>query len=260
MRRLTLIVAAICLAMAGDAAAVAGFIQASAVARDADAIQAGMRSFRGRCARCHGNDARGIQAPDLTISASVLDDAAMFRVIRVGVPGTEMPAGGPTTMTEMEVWRIVAYLRTLAGSQEGPPRGNPENGARIFWERAGCGACHWVQGRGGRLGPELSRIGAARSQAFLAAKIRNPNERLVRGYEPVTVVTTTGDRFVGIRRDEDTFSIQLFDAAERLHFFPKADVREVVTGRRSLMPEFGANRLSDGALDDLVAYLATLRG
>lgn len=259
MQRSTLIVAAISLLLASDAAAATGSIQASAFARDADAIKAGMRSFRGRCARCHGNDARGIQAPDLTTSASVLDDAAMFRVIRFGVPGTEMPAGGPTTMPDVEVWKIVAYLRTLAGSQDGPPRGNPENGARIFWERAGCGTCHWVQGRGGRLGPELSQIGAARSQAFLAAKIRNPNERMTRGYEPVTVVTVTDDRFVGIRRDEDTFSILLFDTSERLHFFPKTRVREVVTGQRSLMPAFGANRLGDGDLDDLVAYLATLR-
>jgi putative heme-binding domain-containing protein len=117
-----------------------------------------------------------------------------------------------------------------------------------------------VQGKGGRLGPDLSRIGAARSQAFLTAKIRNPNERLTRGYEPVTVVTTNGDRVVGIRRDEDTFSIQLFDGTERLHFFPKTQVREVLTGPRSLMPPFDVNRMSDADLADLVAYLSTLRG
>ena len=260
MRRGALIVAAASLTLVADVSALAGFVQASGAPRDAEAIEAGRRSFRGRCARCHGNDARGIQAPDLTLSASVLDDAEMFRVIRFGVPGTEMPAGGPTAMPDVEVWKIVAYLRTLAGSQDAPHRGNPENGSTIFWERAGCGTCHWVLGRGGRLGPDLSRVGAARSQAFLAAKIRNPNERMTRGYEPVTVVTATGDRVVGIRRNEDTFSIQLFDTSERLHFFPKTRVREVLTGQRSLMPEFGANRLSDAALDDLVAYLSTLRG
>jgi putative heme-binding domain-containing protein len=254
-----LIVAALGLTLA-SAASVRTGAQANPLARDAEAVKSGMRSFRGRCARCHGNDARGIQAPDLTISASLLDDSAMFRVIRFGVPGTEMPAGGPTTMPDVEVWKIIAYLRTLAGSQELPHRGNPANGSTIFWDRAGCGRCHWVQGKGGRLGPDLSRIGAARSQAFLTAKIRNPNERLTRGYEPVTVVTTTGDRVVGIRRDEDTFSIQLFDGTERLHFFPKTRVREVLTGLRSLMPPFDVNHMSDADLADLVAYLSTLRG
>jgi putative heme-binding domain-containing protein len=260
MRRATWVIAAACLAFVCGSSALAAPQQTNALARDPDAIASGMRSFRGRCARCHGNDARGIEAPDLTVSASLLDDPAMFRIIRFGVPGTEMPAGGPTTMPDKEVWKIIAYLRTLAGSREAPHAGNPANGETIFWQGAGCGRCHWVQGRGGRLGPDLSRIGAARSQAFLAAKIRNPNERLTRGYEPVTVVTTTGDRVIGIRRNEDTFSIQLFDTAERLHFFPKTRVREVETGDRSLMPEFGANRLSDAALDDLVAYLSTLRG
>ena len=259
MRRSTLIVAAVCLTLACGAS-VQTSAQGNPFARDAEAVKSGMRSFRGRCARCHGNDARGIQAPDLTISASLLDDSAMFRVIRFGVPGTEMPAGGPTTMPDVEVRKIIGYLRTLAGSQEPPHRGNPANGLTVFWERAGCGRCHWVQGKGGRLGPDLSRIGAARSRAFLAAKIRNPNERLTRGYEPVTVVTTTGDRVVGIRRDEDTFSIQLFDGTERLHFFLKTRVREVLAGPRSLMPPFDATRLSDADLDDLVAYLSTLRG
>ena len=260
MRRSVLILPALCLALASGASVLSGFTQVNASARDAETIAAGRRSYRGRCARCHGNDARGIQAPDLTISVPALDDASLFRVIRSGVPGTEMPAFGATSMTEVEVRKIVAYLRTFAGSQEAPPRGNAANGARIFWEQAGCGRCHWVQGKGGRLGPELSRIGAARSQAFLVAKIRNPNERLTRGYEPVTVVTTTGDRVVGIRRDEDTFSIQLFDTGERLHYFPKTRVREVQTGQRSLMPALDANRLSDAALADLVAFLSTLRG
>jgi putative heme-binding domain-containing protein len=260
MRRSVLIVAAVSLALSSSAPVVSGFTQADAFARDAETIAAGRRSYRGRCARCHGNDGRGIQAPDLTISAPALDDASLFRVIRAGVPGTDMPAFGTTSMTEVEVRTIVGYLRTLAGSQEAPPRGNAVTGASLFWNQAGCGRCHWVQGRGGRLGPDLSRIGKARSQAFLSAKIRNPNERITRGYEPVTVVTTTGDRVVGIRRDEDTFSIQLFDTSERLHFFPKNRVREITTGPRSLMPAMDASRLSDAALDDLVAFLSTLRG
>ena len=253
-----LLIATLSLALAGDAA-LADFTQAD-FARDAESVAAGRRSYRGRCARCHGNDARGIQAPDLTRIAAALDDAALFRAIRTGVPGTDMPAFGPLSTTDVEVRKIVAYLRTFAGSQEAPPTGNRENGSKIFWGQAGCGRCHWVQGKGGRLGPDLSRIGAARSQAYLAAKIRNPNERLIRGYEPVTVVTTAGERVIGIRRDEDTFSIQLFDTSERLHFFPKTRVREVQIGQRSLMPALDANRLSEAALDDLVAFLSTLRG
>jgi mono/diheme cytochrome c family protein len=49
------------------------------------------------------------------------------------------------------------------------------------------------------------------------------------------------------------------DTGERLQGFRKSDVREIVREPRSLMPEFGADRLSEQALNDLVAYLGTLR-
>ena len=236
--------------------------QAATGALDAEAVREGMRSFRGRCARCHGIDGQGLQAPDLRTSASRLDDAEMFRIVRFGIPGTEMPAGGPTIMPDAEVRKIIGYLRTLAGAEVAgtPGRGNAANGETAFREQARCTGCHWVDGRGGRLGPELSRLGSARSRAFLAAKIRDPHRRITAGYETVTVITGEGRRVSGVRKSEDTFSIQLFDAGERLHFFDKTDVRDVITETRSLMPEYGKDRLSDAELDDIVAYLATLRG
>lgn len=236
--------------------------QALTVAAGDEAVQEGKRSFRGRCARCHGIDGQGLQAPDLRISASRLDDGEMFQIVRFGIPGTEMPAGGPTIMPDVEVRKIIAYLRTLGGGDNTGTRGggNPANGERTFRQRSGCAGCHWVLGRGGRLGPELSRIGSARSRTFIATKIRDPHGQITAGFETVTVVTGQGERVSGVRKNEDTFSIQLLDASERLHFFFKTDVREVITGTRSLMPVYGRDRLSDAELEDLVAYLATLRG
>ena len=262
MLALMLGLAAAVAAAHGPPPAPRGLAQAATRAADAEAVREGMRSFRGRCARCHGIDGQGRQAPDLRISASRLDDAEMFRIVRFGIPGTEMPAGGPTIMPDLEVRKIIAYLRTLGGADNagtfGP--GNPANGEKAFRERSGCVACHWVLDRGGRLGPELTRIGSTRSRTFLAAKIRDPHRQLTAGFETVTVVNSEGGRVTGVRKNEDTFSIQLFDASERLHFFFKTDVREVIAESRSLMPAYGRDRLSDAELDDLVAYLATLRG
>ena len=73
------------------------------------------------------------------------------------------------------VWQILAYLRTLAApAPTDPPRGNAENGAKLF--RAKCASCHRVNGAGGRLGPDLSRIGSARS-ARRAAGAHSPRLR-----------------------------------------------------------------------------------
>ena len=84
-----------------------------------------------------------------------------------------MPA--QTRMFDHEIWQVLAYLRTLAApAATDPPRGNAENGERIF--RAQCASCHRVNGRGGRLGPDLSRVGAARARDALVRQIRGAVE------------------------------------------------------------------------------------
>jgi putative heme-binding domain-containing protein len=117
-----------------------------------------------------------------------------------------------------------------------------------------------IGGQGGRLGPNLSRIGAARSVSALEREIRAPHEVIPVGFETVTVVTTDGRRIRGVRKNEDTFSIQIMTAAEQLRSFMKRDIKEVVAEEQSLMPVYGADRLTDEELTDLVRYLRTQRG
>jgi mono/diheme cytochrome c family protein len=50
------------------------------------------------------------------------------------------------------------------------------------------------------------------------------------------------------------------DARERIQGYEKDKMKAVVDGRRSAMPVFGPDRLSEGDLDDLLRYLQTLRG
>jgi hypothetical protein len=63
-----------------------------------------------------------------------------------------------------------------------------------------------------------------------------------------------------VKKNEDLFSVQIMDTRERIQGYEKDKVRSVVDLRRSLMPVFGAERLSDNDLNDLVRYLGTLRG
>src|SRR5215510_6771607 len=75
---------------------------------NADAIRAGMGLFRGRCADCHGMDAKGVRAPDITqVWASGRTDGGLFKTIREGVPGTEMPAN--PRVSDFEAWQILSY-------------------------------------------------------------------------------------------------------------------------------------------------------
>ena len=223
-------------------------------------IRSGMALYRIRCADCHGLDAGGYRGPDLIgVLAGGATDERLFQTIRKGVPGTEMPAANETSAPDDDLLMIIAYLRklgTVAPSES--PIGNVENGGRLF--AAQCANCHRVAGRGGRIGPDLTRIGAARSRAALSREIRNPSEWIPTVYETVTVVTKDGQRIRGVKKNEDLFSIQIMDMRERIQGYLKSNLQEVIFEKSSLMPVFAPGRLNDSDLNDLVGYLSTLRG
>src|SRR2546425_7888076 len=225
-----------------------------------EAIRNGGPMFRTRCAGCHGPDARGDRGPDLTgLWASGVSDDRIFDTVRQGVPGSEMPAADASRVPDREIWQVLAYVRTLAGST--PPQaftGTPENGERIF--QRSCRTCHMVNGSGGELGPDLSRIGSGRPRAALTKKIRTPSENIRPGYEPVTLVLRDGQRIRAVKKNEDEFSIQVMDMRQRVQGYVKADLTEVVADKQSVMPAYGPDQLSAGDLDDLLSYLSTLRG
>ena len=117
-----------------------------------------------------------------------------------------------------------------------------------------------VNGRGGQLGPDLTRIGSGRSRTGLLNKLRGTSDVIRPGYEPVSLVTREGERIRGVRKNEDEFSIQIMDTRERLQGFLKANLNELTMDKQSLMPAYGPERLNDRDLDDLLRYLSGLRG
>jgi cytochrome c oxidase cbb3-type subunit 3 len=245
---------------------------ANPVAGDPAAIREGASLFRGNCSPCHGLSARGGgRGPDLTAGRWVhgSSDADIFHTITHGVPGTEMPAND---LEDSEVWAIMAYIRSLAPAKSAVASGDRVAGEKIFWQTAGCSTCHMVHGRGGVLGPDLSHVGAARSAPYLIDSIREPSRELTTGmldpnnhygvpleYDTVTVVTAAGQKITGIIKNEDTFSIQLMDTHQRLQCFLKKDLRRVSHQRTSLMPAYSEDMLKPSQLEDLVAYLESLR-
>jgi putative heme-binding domain-containing protein len=230
-----------------------------------DAIRTGGGLYRQRCSMCHGADAKGAaRGSDLTVVWT--DDAydvQVFQTARRGVPNTLLSHSfGP----DEDLWSILAYLRTLSSTAPAAASGRAENGERIF--SANCGGCHQVAGHGGHLGPDLSRVGISRSRPLLAHKIRHASSYFMSvyqggvvldGFQPVTLVTREGQEIRGVKKNEDAFSIQIMDLHERLQGYTKASLRDVVNDKTSLMPDFGPDKMSDHDLNDLLAYLTTLR-
>ena len=222
----------------------------------------GRRKFAAECGRCHGLDAKGNDetgAPDLTTGtfASASTDAGLFRVIRDGIAGTTMI--GISWAPDQTIWQIVAYIDSLSldpGDVDLP--GDPEAGRQIFHGGGNCSSCHMVDGSGGRLGPDLSRVGNRRTPDELKADLANPDETVEPRWWTVKITLKDGSIVEGLRMNEDTFSIRVMDGDENLWNFKKSEIRSSERIETSTMPSV-MDLLTPSEVDDVVAYLFSLR-
>jgi cytochrome c oxidase cbb3-type subunit III len=220
-------------------------------------LATGQRIFDAQCAWCHGNGGDGGAGPNLhgkllhaTSLASILD------IINKGIPGTDMPS---FRLTERETRQAATYVLSLSRSAARPGPGNAERGAAVY-QSSGCGSCHVVEGRGGILGPELTSIGGRRGALYLREAIVKPAASHPPGYLVVRAVQTSGAEVRGIRVNEDVFYVQIRDAGGNVHVLEKSQLSQLDREPdATLMPSY-ESRLSPAQLDDLVAYLGTLRG
>jgi len=243
------------------------------LAGDPKAAKLGEFEFRANCAFCHGLGARGGgRGPDLTRAKKRHggSDADLFRTINEGVPGTAMPPNGATQqgvgMTEEEIWQVISYIRSVEKKADAAAIGNAAHGKELFNGTAGCNTCHMIQGKGGRIGPDLSATGSTRSTDYIVESLRSPSRRLAQGisepmkefsqeYETVKVETADGQKFMGALLNEDHFTVQMMDTREQIHLFEKDKLRSFEKSRESLMPAYDQKTLSDKDLQDVVAYL-----
>ena len=219
-------------------------------------IAQGERIYKAQCALCHGIDGAGgtgpsLQRPVLTLAR---DDASLYSVIRRGVPG-RMPG---SWLSENETWQVAGYVRGLGRVEAGQIAGDASRGEQVY-KAQGCASCHITSGDGGSLGPDLTTIGDTRGPHHLRESLVEPGAALPEGMLLITALTADGKEIQGLRVNEDVFTIQLRDAANRFHSLRKTNLRELRREfENTLMPSY-QDSLSPRELDDLIAYLASLR-
>jgi putative heme-binding domain-containing protein len=171
------------------------------------------------CSHCHGayGDGEGFNAEYLDRQPANLTDpefmakrkdSRIFRVVKKGGPEVRksnlMPSFG-NTLSDLEIWSLVAYVRTLSGGVlKELPKDINDKRPKIkkiskkdwkdfkAWKKAGgldsdagfgellvnnkksCPACHSIEGEGGALGPDLTRAGLLYSPEWLFQWLNNP--------------------------------------------------------------------------------------
>ena len=212
------------------------------------------------CQTCHGPAGQGSERGAVLATATLVHgnaDADVFRTIRTGVPGSQMPPFA--SLTDTQIWQLVAYLHSLQGSTPATGPSMPESkdtaaGEALFFGRGGCANCHEVNGRGGVVGPDLSNAGRL-SAAVLQQKIVDPSAPIEpaggrgggRGSQSRVVVVAKqqdGREIRGVRRNEDTFSLQMIDTTGQLRLLDKTKLASVTVHSGSLHPLDDSTRLS----------------
>lgn len=230
-------------------------------------LQQGKATFEATCSTCHGLDGGGAMGPNIQGIPFSLGMEAATDVIKNGMSGG-MPAFG-TQLSAAQIQQVVQYLLTLKHQDTFKVTGDPAKGKAVY-ASSGCASCHAIDGQGGDIAPDLSNVGALRDAGYLHTTILYPGSDLPQqhlfletggklDYLFVHLVTKDGRALDGTRVAEDSFRIVIEDAKGNFHSFDKASLRELKEEPgKSLMPSY-KGRLSDQQVNDLVAYLASLK-
>jgi cytochrome c oxidase cbb3-type subunit 3 len=232
----------------------------------------GARLFQMHCATCHGAQGGGGRGPALAVPklTRAPDAEALIKIVKSGISGTEMPR---FKLLPNELDQLAGWVLQLGRLPPERVKGNAQRGSQLFATKGACAQCHSVDGYGGAVGPDLTEIGLRRGAAYLRTALVDPSAdvpktsavyrqdvSLSENFLMVRIVTKDGRAFTGVRVNEDTFSLQLRDLANGLHSFYKSELAELHKDwGQSPMPSYRAV-FSDDELDDLVAYLASLKG
>jgi putative heme-binding domain-containing protein len=140
--------------------------------------------------------------------------------------------------------------------------GDADAGERLFYHPKGpaCFACHRVNGRGGSVGPDLSKIGAAANRDKIIESILQPSKEIAPQFATYVVETKAGQVFTGVVVAEDPRGeLVLADAQGKLIRVKMADIEERKQLPTSIMPDNVHDLMTAAELRDLIAFLGGLK-
>jgi len=137
------------------------------------------------------------------------------------------------------------------------PKGDAQRGENLFnnRDRSKCITCHLKGEKGVRLGPDLTWIGAIRSERDLLEAIVFPSASIARYHEVLNIVTKDGKVVSGLLIKETVDKMYLSSAEGVVQSVPYQEIEEARYSDVSLMPTGIDKILNPAEIADIVAYL-----
>jgi putative heme-binding domain-containing protein len=134
--------------------------------------------------------------------------------------------------------------------------GDIRRGQLIFNStKAACSSCHTIGYVGGKVGPDLTRVGSIRTERDLLESIVFPSSSFVQSFEPMIVETTDGDVKSGILRKNDGEEVLLVTGPDQQVRISRKEIKSMRPGKLSVMPAGLDQQLTPQELTDLVTFL-----
>jgi putative heme-binding domain-containing protein len=138
--------------------------------------------------------------------------------------------------------------------------GDIRRGQAIFNStKTACSACHAIGYLGGKVGPDLTKIGTVRNERDLLEAIVYPDASFVRSYEPMIVATKSGEEYSGVLRKDSADEVVLATGPNTEQRIDRGDIAEMRPGSVSVMPSGLAEQITKEELADLLAFLKATR-
>jgi len=138
------------------------------------------------------------------------------------------------------------------------PHGDAGRGEKVYRRKElGCITCHSIGGAGGKVGPDMTSLGASTVTDYIVESVIAPNKKVKEGYNSIQVSTKDGQDLSGILVRENNEELILRDPTNKEISIPKKNIDTRKIGG-SLMPGGLADILTDSERLDLFRFLSEL--
>jgi putative heme-binding domain-containing protein len=148
--------------------------------------------------------------------------------------------------------REVARVEALVKS-----KGDPQRGRALYLDttKLACIKCHRLEGVGGNVGPDLTRVWETQTVAKLMESILEPSKEIKEGYQTYQATTKKGKVYTGLKIAQTDDAVVLREATGQDVRIPAKDLEELTASKLSLMPDDVISALTYDQFIDLIAFL-----